>query len=176
MARLTSESSIYNFVAHPGKLASADTPRQASPEHRTGTATADKVAGLSQSVRNQANFMSITIYHNPRCSKSRKTLEILKSRNISPNIVEYLSTPPDADTLLRLARLLGLRLSDLLRRGEAAFKDAADRVPVADDQALAAWLHENPVVLERPIVVDEDKDRAVVGRPPENVLKLLHDD
>ena len=119
--------------------------------------------------------MSITIYHNPRCSKSRKTLEILETQGISPTIVEYLSTPPDADTLLRLASLLGLRLADLLRRGEDAFKNA-DNVPMEDDHALAAWLHDNPVVLERPIVVDENKNRAVVGRPPENVLTLLQND
>ena len=117
--------------------------------------------------------MSITIYHNPRCSKSRKTLEIIESQGISPTIVEYLATPPDADTLLRLARLLNVPLAELLRRGEAAFRDAGDEVPLDDDQALAAWLHENAIVLERPIVVDEDRGRAVIGRPPENVMDLL---
>lgn len=118
--------------------------------------------------------MSITIYHNPRCSKSRKTLEIIESQGISPTIVEYLRTPPGADTLLRLARLLDVPLTDLLRRGEAAFKDAGNKVPLDDEQALAAWLHDNSSVLERPIVVDDEKDCAVVGRPPENVLSLLH--
>lgn len=120
--------------------------------------------------------MSITIYHNPRCSKSRKTLEILESQGISPTIVEYLVTPPDADTLLRLAKLLDVPLADLLRRGEGAFKDAGDSVPLDDDQALAPWLHDNPGVLQRPIVVDEANDRAVMGRPPENVLSLLNRD
>lgn len=117
--------------------------------------------------------MSITIYHNPRCSKSRKTLEIIESQGISPTIVEYLASPPDPDTLLRLARLLNVPLTELLRRGEAAFKNAGDEVPLDDDQALAAWLHQNPIVLERPIVVDEERDRAVLGRPPENVMDLL---
>ena len=120
--------------------------------------------------------MSITIYHNPRCSKSRKTLEILESHGVSPIIVEYLATPPDPETLVHLARLLDVRLADLLRRGECAFKEAADALPLQDDKALASWLHDNPSVLERPIVVDENRNRAVLGRPPENVLTLLTSD
>lgn len=117
--------------------------------------------------------MSITIYHNPRCSKSRKTLELLQSHGVTPTIVEYLAAPPDADTLQRIAGLLGTPLQDLLRRGEDAFSDAGDDVPLDDEKALAHWVHQNPSVLERPIVVDEDNDRAVLGRPPENVLDLL---
>ena len=70
--------------------------------------------------------MSITIYHNPRCSKSRKTLEILESKGIEPTIVEYLETPPDSATLLRLSELLGISLGELMRRGEDAFKGAGD--------------------------------------------------
>lgn len=117
--------------------------------------------------------MSITIYHNPRCSKSRQTLELLEANGVTPTIVEYLESPPDADALQRISQMLGMPLQSLLRRGEDAFKDAGDAVPLEDEQALAAWLHENPKVIERPIVVDEDKERAVVGRPPENVLGLL---
>jgi len=117
--------------------------------------------------------MSIIIYHNPRCSKSRQTLEIIQSRGVSPTIIEYLATPPDADTLLQISALLGKPLAELLRRGETEFRDAGDDVPLADESALAAWLNENPKVLERPIVVDDEKGRAVIGRPPENVLSLL---
>ena len=117
--------------------------------------------------------MSLTIYHNPKCSKSRKTLEIIESRGISPAIVEYLATPPDAETLLQLAKLVGVPLTDLLRRGEEEFRAAGDSVPLSDAEALASWLHEHPGVLERPIVVDEAGQRAVVGRPPENVVALL---
>lgn len=120
--------------------------------------------------------MTITIYHNPRCSKSRKTLEILESNGVSPSIVEYLDTPPDAETLRRLATLLEMPLADLLRRGEALFRNAGDCVPLDDEQALADWLHENPGVLQRPIVVDEVGNRAVMGRPPENVLALIKRD
>ena len=117
--------------------------------------------------------MSITIYHNPRCSKSRKTLELIESRGVEPKVINYLDSPPGASTLLRIAAQLNLPLAELLRRNEAEFKDAGDLVPLADEQALAAWLHENPKVLQRPIVVDEQSGRAVVGRPPENVLALL---
>lgn len=117
--------------------------------------------------------MSITIYHNPRCSKSRKTLELIRSKGIEPTIVLYLETPPDAGKLLQLSSLLGKPLADILRRGEDEFNNARDEVPVDDEQALADWLHEHPKVIERPIVVDEEQKRAVMGRPPENVLELL---
>lgn len=117
--------------------------------------------------------MSITIYHNPRCSKSRKTLELLESKGITPTIVEYLENPPDADALLRIAGLVGVPLTELLRRGEDEFRSAGDSVPLDDEAALAAWVQQNPKVLERPIVVDETNARAVVGRPPENVLDLI---
>lgn len=117
--------------------------------------------------------MNITIYHNPRCSKSRQTLELLEAKGVKPTIVEYLQSPPDADALQTIASQVGVPLAELLRRGEADFKDAGDSVPLDDAGALAAWVHEHPKVLERPIVVDEENDRAIVGRPPENVLKLL---
>lgn len=117
--------------------------------------------------------MSIVIYHNPGCSKSRKTLELIESKGVKPRIVEYLETPPDGAALLRIARLLGMPLSDLLRRGEDEFRPAADGVPLDDEKSLAAWIHDHPRVLQRPIVVDEANERAVIGRPPENVLELL---
>lgn len=114
----------------------------------------------------------MTIYHNPRCSKSRKTLELLERSGITPNIVEYLATPPDAAAVLRLAGLLGVPVAGLLRRAEAEFREAADLPELRDDAALAAWLAAHPRVLERPIVVSAGGDRAVIGRPPENVLAL----
>ena len=117
--------------------------------------------------------MTITIYHNPRCYKSRKSLELLNSAGISPTIVEYLREPPDTDTILGLARILGMPVADLLRRGEAEFKQATDLPDLADDAALAAWLARNPKVLQRPIVVAEDQRQAVIGRPPENIHGLL---
>ena len=117
--------------------------------------------------------MSVTIYHNPRCSKSRKTLELIESHGVTPTIVEYLKTPPGAETLLEISRLLDQPLAELLRRGEEEFRNAGDKVPLDDPVALAAWLHDHPKALQRPIVVNNDRTRAVVGRPPENVLDLL---
>lgn len=117
--------------------------------------------------------MNVTIYHNPGCSKSRKTLEIIESHGLKPRVVEYLDNPPAPADLRRLARLLDVPLADLLRTSEADFSESSEPVPVEDDQALSRWLHDHPRVLQRPIVVDEDNDRAVVGRPPENVLELI---
>ena len=117
--------------------------------------------------------MNVTIYHNPGCSKSRKTLELIESRGVKPRIVEYLQNPPAPDTLLRLAEMIGVPLAGLLRTSEADFRESADSVPMDDGQALSKWLHDHPRVLQRPIVVDEDQARAVIGRPPENALELL---
>ena len=117
--------------------------------------------------------MSITIYHNPRCSKSRKTLELIEGQGVTPRIVEYLKSPPDAATLLQIGALLELPLGELIRRGEDAFRLAGSSVPLADEDALAAWIHAHPSVLQRPIVVNEEQKRAVLGRPPENVLDLI---
>ena len=116
--------------------------------------------------------MAITIYHNPRCSKSRKTLELLQEAGVTPTIVRYLEEAPDGATILRLARLLGGPVADLLRRGETEFREATDLPALEDDAALATWISANPKTLQRPIVVTDD-DRAVIGRPPENVLTIL---
>jgi arsenate reductase len=115
----------------------------------------------------------LTIYHNPRCSKSRKTLELLQESGVEPTIVEYLKEAPDADRIVRMAGLLDVPVSALLRRGEDEYKNATDLPDIADNAALAARIASNPKTLERPIVVDDDNDRAVVGRPPENVLELI---
>lgn len=117
--------------------------------------------------------MAVTIYHNPRCSKSRQTLALIAESGVPHNIVQYLEDAPDAKALLSLAGQLGVPLADLLRRGESEFKDATDLPDLASDESLAAWLAKHPIVLERPIVVDDDSGQAVVGRPPENVLPLL---
>lgn len=117
--------------------------------------------------------MNITIYHNPRCSKSRKTLEIIQDAGIEPNIVEYLKTPPEASRTEHLAALLGIDVAGLLRKSESDFADAEDLPLLTDNAALAAWIEAHPKVLQRPIVVDDDRDLAVIGRPPESVLGLL---
>lgn len=117
--------------------------------------------------------MSLKIYHNPRCSKSRKTLEIIQDSGIEPAIVLYLQDTPTAAEILDIAGKLGKAVADLLRRGESQFKEADDLPDLGDDAALAAWLEKHPIVLERPIVVDTASGKAVIGRPPENVTALV---
>jgi arsenate reductase len=117
--------------------------------------------------------MPITIYHNPRCSKSRKTLELIENEGISPTVVRYLEEPPGGDRIRELAATVGVPVSDLLRRNEDEFRNADDLPDLADDAALAAWLARHPRVMQRPIVIDDDAGVAVVGRPPENVREIL---
>jgi len=117
--------------------------------------------------------MNLTIYHNPSCSKSRKTLELIEKHGITPRIVEYLQAPPDADTVLGLASQLGVRVIDLLRPAEDDFAALTQDVSTDNDAALAAGLKSYPRALQRPIVVNESTGKAVIGRPPENVLRLL---
>jgi arsenate reductase len=112
----------------------------------------------------------VTIYHNPRCSKSRNTLALLQEKGVTPDIVLYLETPPDAAQLTGLLRRLGMTAGQLVRRGEEAYKACSlDRN--SSDEALLAAMAEHPKLIERPIVVKGDK--AVLGRPPENVLELI---
>ena len=115
--------------------------------------------------------MTVTIYHNPRCSKSRETLKLLEDRGIQPRIVEYLKTPPSATELKRILGLLGASPRELMRTKEDEYKTLGLRDVDSDAQLIAA-MHENPVLIERPIVVVDDS-RAALGRPPENVLKIL---
>lgn len=117
--------------------------------------------------------MPLTIYHNPRCSKSRKTLELIEEAGDSPQIVDYQATPPTADRLVELASWIGIPVRELLRTGEAEFREAIDLPDLDDNAALADWLTRHPRVIERPIVVDDDAGQAVIGRPPENVTRLL---
>ena len=116
--------------------------------------------------------MALTIFHNPRCSKSRRTLELIRDAGIEPEIRLYLEDTPTAEEIIAVAGRLGVAVADLLRRGESAFKEATDLPDLTDDAALAAWVAAHAAVLERPIVLD-DSGKAVVGRPPENVQVLL---
>ena len=117
--------------------------------------------------------MTITIYHNPRCSKSRKTLELIENAGVTPTVVRYLENPPDGGRIRELAATLGMPVADLLRRNEDDFRNAGDLPDLHDDAALAAWLARHPRVLQRPIVIDDASGAAIVGRPPENVNALL---
>lgn len=115
--------------------------------------------------------MQATIYHNPRCSKSRQTLALLEERGVDATQVRYLDTPPDEATLRELLGKLGIGAAELLRRKEKRFAQLGLADKLDDEAALIAAMTANPVLIERPIVVVGD--RAVVGRPPENVLSLL---
>lgn len=114
---------------------------------------------------------TVTIYHNPRCSKSRQTLALLQERGIEPTVVEYLNAPPDAAALGGILDLLGMEPRDLMRRKEAAYKEAGADDTDMDRQALIAAMVAHPVLIERPIVLANGK--AAIGRPPENVLEIL---
>ncbi|MEL7291982.1 MAG: arsenate reductase (glutaredoxin) [Pseudomonadota bacterium] len=114
--------------------------------------------------------MSVVIYHNPRCSKSRETLGLLEERNIQPQIVKYLETPPTVDQLKALMAQLELtQVRDMMRTKEALYKEL--ELHSADDETLFKAMAENPKLIERPIVVANGKARH--GRPPEQVLEIL---
>ncbi len=110
------------------------------------------------------------IYHNPRCRKSRETLELIRAKNSEPEIIEYLSTPPSKSELDEILKMLGLEPLDLIRKGEKVFKEKFK----GKDNNRQEWIEimvENPILIERPIVISNGK--AVIGRPPENVNALL---
>lgn len=115
--------------------------------------------------------MTVTIYHNPRCSKSRQTLALLEERGIAPRVVRYLETPPDAAELKRVLGLLGLSARDLLRTGEAAYKENGLADPALDEDALIAAMVADPILIQRPIVISGETAR--IGRPPDAVLEIL---
>ncbi|MTD37755.1 arsenate reductase (glutaredoxin) [Erwinia sp. CPCC 100877] len=115
---------------------------------------------------------SVTLYHNPRCSKSRETLALLKENGVEPEVVLYLETPPDATTIGRLLNMLGFESArNLMRQKEDLYKMLnLDDASLSETQLIQTMV-ENPQLIERPIVVKGDKAR--IGRPPEQVLELL---
>lgn len=114
--------------------------------------------------------MSITIWHNPRCAKSRAALALLEGHGVAPEVRLYLKDPPDVGTLMRLQALMGLRAIDMMRRGEARFKELGLSKDT-EDAALIAAMAAHPILIERPVVIGNGK--AVIGRPPERVLEIL---
>ncbi|MCG6886941.1 MAG: arsenate reductase (glutaredoxin) [Proteobacteria bacterium] len=115
--------------------------------------------------------MPPTIYHNPRCSKSRQTLQLLHEKGIEPEVIEYLKTPPDKVTLKIILEQLGLTPRQLMRTNEQAYKDyGLDDPSLSDDELIDAMIA-HPILIERPIVLTEKG--AALGRPPETVQKVL---
>lgn len=115
--------------------------------------------------------MTTKIYHNPRCSKSRQTMALLEEQSIDAQVVEYLKTPPNADELQEILNLLQMKPRELMRRKEAIYKELnLDDESLSEAQLIQAMV-ENPILIERPIVVTNGK--AAIGRPPEQVLELF---
>lgn len=118
-----------------------------------------------------AGAVNVVIWHNPRCSKSRAALAILRDRGVEPEIVAYLKTPPDVAALRDAVARLGLSPRDLLRKGEAIYHELGLADPALDDAAILKAMAEHPVLIERPVVFAGE--RAVIGRPPERVAGLF---
>lgn len=115
--------------------------------------------------------MTIKIFHNPRCSKSRQTLTILEDNGIDVDIIEYLKESPNKETLLQIINLLDIKPRDLMRKGETVYKEKLLNNENLTDDDLVQFMVDNPILIERPIVYDDN--RAIIGRPPENVLIFL---
>lgn len=115
--------------------------------------------------------MSVTIYYNPRCSKSRQALQLLQARGIEPKVVNYLETPPERSELLQILEMLAMEPRDLMRKQQAEYKaNGLDRSEISRDRLIDAML-KHPILIERPIVVSGK--RAALGRPPERILEIL---
>ena len=115
--------------------------------------------------------MSLVIYHNPRCSKSRQTLALLRERGIEPEIVHYLESPPSEARLEELLDMLGMPARELMRRKEAPYRELGLDDPSLTRRELVAAMASHPILIERPVVVCGR--RAAIGRPPERVLEIL---
>ncbi len=113
----------------------------------------------------------VTIYHNPRCSKSRATLELLREQGIEPTIVDYLKTPPSQAELVRILNMLGMEPRELMRSKEAEYWEQDLGNPDLKQKDLVNAMHNTPKLIERPIVIANGK--AALGRPPEQVLEIL---
>ena len=114
---------------------------------------------------------SVKILHNPRCSKSRQTMQVLESNEITPDIIEYLKTPPSYDELDEILNMLGLEPRELMRTHEKPYKENSLDNPELSREQLITAMVANPILIERPIVIHEG--RAKIGRPPESVLDIL---
>jgi|SRR6185436_13329675 len=115
--------------------------------------------------------MPLTIYHNPRCTKSRQTLELLKDQGLKPNVIEYLKTPPTAAELDAILNKLGIEPDKIVRTKEDAYAASGLKNPNLTRAEKIAILVKNPILIERPIVINGGK--AALGRPPEAILKII---
>ncbi len=112
----------------------------------------------------------LTIYHNPRCRKSRETLELIKNKGLAPKIIEYLNEPPSESEMKDILSKLNIQPEKLLRKTESIYKDQFKGKDLSSEEWIKVMI-ENPKLIERPIVIN--KGKAVIGRPPENVLSII---
>ena len=115
--------------------------------------------------------MSVKIYHNPRCSKSRETLQLLAEKGTDTEVIEYLKTPPDVETLTSIIKALGIKAIQLVRTHEDEFKQAGLNKENSSEEEIIKAMVKYPKLIERPIVVNGNK--VVIGRPPKNILTIL---
>lgn len=116
-------------------------------------------------------MQNVVIYHNPRCTKSRQTLELLQSKGIQPKVVEYLKNPPSFEELSAILDKLNMMPVELMRTGEKTYHELGLAAASYTPDGLIEIMVENPILIERPIVVAGNK--AAIGRPPENILEIL---
>ena len=116
-------------------------------------------------------IMSVILYHNSKCSKSRQTLELLRERGVVPDIIEYLKSPPSAEKLQEILNLLGVMPRDLMRRKEDVYTECGLDNPSLSEAELIDFMVKYPILIERPILLANGK--AAIGRPPEKVLEIL---
>lgn len=114
--------------------------------------------------------MTLTIWHNPRCAKSRQVLDLMRCRGVEPEVVEYLKKPPSQSELRRVIGLLGVKPRELMRTSESAYRERGLADVKNDEELIEAMAHD-PILIERPVIISND--RAVIGRPAEKVLELV---
>lgn len=113
----------------------------------------------------------LTIWHNPRCTKSRLTLQLLEEKGLNPSVVKYLETPPSVADIKSALTKLDISPRELMRKGEALYKELGLHSNTQSDSELISIMHQNPILIERPVVINGE--HAAIGRPPENVLEIL---
>ncbi len=113
----------------------------------------------------------LTIWHNPRCTKSRLSLQLLEEKGLKPTVIHYLETPPSEQEIRDALSKLGITARELIRTGEGCYKELNLSAPSVSNDDLIHAMHQNPILIERPVVIYNDK--AAIGRPPENILEIL---
>ena len=117
--------------------------------------------------------MTVKIYHNPRCSKSRATLARLAEKGIEPEVVTYLANPPTVEEIKEILKALGMKPAELIRKGGDVYRELQISQKDYSDEELVGFMHQHPILIERPVVMY--KGRAAIGRPPENIDVLFEE-